>query len=176
MKITEKDIYNFVNYKVELAVDKLKFIEQNLSKYQEQIDLIRDIEESKKRSLSENAIVKFNEEVRQQNSANIYILSKVNESYTRTDEVLNLAADSFELKKHNIADTFIDEKNKLLLKVINSEEESKIFLFNEENEEIKNFDIIIKKPVEQTYHCETNREPLIVERFEDVESVEVRLN
>lgn len=176
MKITEKDIFNFVKYRSELNQAKLKFIEDNLALYEEQINFIREIEDTKVKDFLEKARFDLQEKLRRQKTSDIFILNKTVENHERNGDVLNLAADSFELKKRNITDTFVDNKNNLVLKIVNSNTGAKLFLFNAENTEIKDFDIVIKKPVEQTYHCSTNKEPLIVEHLDDVESVEVRIH
>jgi len=57
---------------------------------------------------------------------------------------------------------------------MNLNSNSKIFVFNNENTEMKDFSITLE-PQAKTYHRETNKEPLIIEKVTDVHSISITL-
>ncbi len=87
----------------------------------------------------------------------------------------HLAADSESrtLISKMMSHTFIDKDQEFMIKVIGSENTSKIYVFSTNNERIENFDIIIQ-PHNLRYHFNDNSEPLIIDHKIDIMDVQIQ--
>ena len=86
-----------------------------------------------------------------------------------------LAADSIDLSPKMTTKTFVDNEKEYLIKVLSSEETTKIFVFSTNDEVVKDFDILIE-PQNLKYHCEDNSEPLQIDQLVDPEKIQLQLN
>ena len=86
-----------------------------------------------------------------------------------------LAAASPEEIPKIVTKTFCDEDKSYIIKVINSEKNSKIFVFSTQQEVLKNFDLIIQ-PGNEKYHIDNNNIPLELEKRVFPESVRIELS
>lgn len=68
--------------------------------------------------------------------------------------------------------TFADEDKEYMIKVLNYETQTKVFVFSMKNEIVKNFDIIIG-PQDFKYHFKDNSEPLLISEIIDVNSIRI---
>lgn len=86
-----------------------------------------------------------------------------------------LAAASPEETPKIITKTFYDEDKSYIIKVINYEKNSKIFVFSTQQEVIKNFDINIL-PENKKYHCNDNSLPLELNMPVQADTIQIEFN
>jgi len=168
MEITERDLFNLVFYKDLVDKDKCEFLEEDNS-YRDEIEFFNSLKDS----LSEEISPKFKKKIAQKipayNFSNVIVLYPAVEKKNRQKrkDKLVLAA---ELKSQHTSQTFSDEKKQYLVKLINSDSNTKIFVFSTSESELKNLKLTLH-PKEKEYFLKDNSNPLEVNENVIVESI-----
>ncbi len=173
MKITETDIFNFVFHPSLLDDEKsnyLKTIENSTDAiifYKElKSDLEMNLSFTEKRLLAEKVPV--------------YRLWATFELLPVPEKIVKkkngrLAAASTELIPSISTKTFIDGDKEFLIKVLSSDNKTKVFVFSTKEEIVKDFDLIIE-PKELEYHMEDNSQPLEIYGTIEIDKIELRFS
>ncbi len=163
MNITEKDIFDFVFYPLELNPAKKKFISDNLEKFAQQIEILKKLENNST-EVDEKLIASFefkskNFGKRQKSKT---LLKQDSGGYPKKNEVWKFAAASMKLNKKIITETFMDVDSKYLLKLLVSNKLTKMFLFANDNSQLKNMKVTLY-PSGESYLMQDNSRPLEIE-------------
>lgn len=163
VKIKERDIFNFVFAPDELREEIFEYISNNREQFAEEINLLNDVKnlrEIEDPKLTEFAKLRL-KEISGRN--NIIKLHKQNfkRDYNR-NRVVTLAADSMELKKKIITETFMDIDSRYLLKLLVTDKLTKLFLFANDNTPLQNLKLTLH-PSGKSYKISDNSKPLEID-------------
>lgn len=173
MKVTEKDLFNFVFYH-HLVMEEMRDFLSSIESNNEVIlfykalksEITKEVPLSLKKKLSNKlAFYKLD---------NLIVLYPVEEIKKKKNN-FTLVAASPEKTPKIITRTFYDEDKLYIIKVINSEKNSKIFVFSTQQEVLKNFDLIIQ-PGNETYHINDNIIPLELDHQINADSIKLEFN
>lgn len=170
MKVTEKDIFNFVFFP-HLLREEIKSFLSSIETSNDIIIFYKDLKSSitkevplslKQRLSRRLGFYKF------ENVINLYPIEEIK----KKNNASVLAAASVAETPKIATKTFYDEDKSYIIKVINYEKNSKIFVFSTQQEVIKNFDIVIQ-PQNEKYHISDNMIPLEIDKQISPESIQI---
>lgn len=172
--IDEHDLFNYVFFPSSISDEKKILIGSDIS-YDEVLEFYRQ--------LSINSKIKPEEELRRKIASKIsaYSLSNVIELFALKEPVMKrqngnrLAADSKELNPKMTTKTFVDNHKEYLIKVLNYAGQTKVLVFSNKDEVVKNFYIVIE-PHNLKFHFDDNSQPLKIEHSIDAEKIEIRFS
>ncbi|MCB9211682.1 MAG: hypothetical protein H6609_20155 [Ignavibacteriales bacterium] len=127
MNITEKDLYKYVFYNSELPENKRDFINNNLDKYSDALDLLKEIESNLESDVSSVIMDRILGLIEAQNPRVEFVLKPL--KFQNCQDHFMLAADSATIECDNITQTFVDSGNNFLIKVVSVENENKLYVF-----------------------------------------------
>lgn len=170
--ITEQDIFNFIFFP-HLLGDEKKFSIENSSEHNYILNFYRTIKADSEKPISEKIKHDLSLKINIYNHVRFFRLKKVEEGKPpRKREFALLAAASKEEKPKVIAQSFLDEENRYLIRVLKSNDTTKIYSFSADEQEIKNFKLKIL-PSGKEFIMADNNSPL--ELKEELEFDEVFL-
>lgn len=173
--ITEKDIFNFVFYPESITKEKGKFLESSAD-FREEIEFYSALKKSLGEELHLDVKKKIALKINAYRIGNIIYLYPVEElKKQKHSNGLVLAAASKEAKPTISTKTFYDADKTYIIKVINYEKISKIFVFSTQYELIKDFELIIL-PQNFKYHLADNTAPLELDFNVEPESISLEFN
>lgn len=173
--ITEKDLFDFVFFPTLLSKEKFSYLE-NSDDFKEEIEFFTDLKSSLQLELTSEQKQLIAEKIPAYNPVNIIKLYPVEQAKKRKVNGLILAAASENINKPTVTSrTFYDDNKTYIIKVLNYENSSKIFVFSTQYEVIKNFDLIIS-PQNLRYHIDDNTIPLELDYNVNPESVTLEFN
>ncbi|MBW7843517.1 MAG: hypothetical protein H3C40_12405 [Ignavibacterium sp.] len=174
-EITEKDIFNFVFYPDIISKEKRKFLESS-SDFRDEIQFYSSLKESIGEELNSEIKQKIALKVDAYKPGNFIYLYPVDEYQNRKmSKNVQLAAASPEEKPKVFSKTFYDEEKTYIIKVINYEKGSKVFVFSTQYELIKDFELNIL-PQNLKYHLTDNSSPLELDFNVEPESISLEFN
>ena len=174
-EITETDIFNFVFYSELISKEKVSYLESS-SDFREEINFYLSLKESLNEVLGPEIRKKIASKINSYNLSNIIYLYPVDEYQSRKLSInVRLAAASPEEKPKVSSKTFYDDEKTYIIKVINYEKSSKVFVFSTQYELIKDFELNIL-PQNLKYHLSDNSAPLELEFNVEPESISLEFN
>lgn len=171
MEIGERDLFNYIFYRNLLEKEKAEYLETT-NKFDEELGFFLSLKDA----YSEELQTEFKQEIAEKIPA--YKISNVIELYAEKkrgkgkDTRLKLAADSAELSQHNSSQTFSDKNKNYLVKLISSEEKTKIFVFSTKDKLLNNVDIIIE-PQNLKLHMDNNSKPLELNEIGNIQKIKL---
>jgi hypothetical protein len=173
MKVTERDIFNFIFYPQSVR----KEIKAFLSSIQDTSEAVIFYKELKS-GLAQRPPVSLRKKIAKkisaytfENKINLYPLHEP--LHKRKPEHLVLAAAS---EKNSVpklvTKTFVDDGKDYLIKLLTYGKNSKIFVFSTQDEILKDFDIVIS-PQNLRFHLNDNTEPLKIDQSIDPEQITI---
>lgn len=173
MKVTEKDIFNFVFYP-ELVKEEIKAFLATIECSPDSIAFYKELKSELENSIPIDIKNKIADKIKSYLPINIIELHPLKEPEIKKENGSRLAAASTtELKPKMTTKTFVDNEKEYLIKVLNYGETTKVFVFSTKDEIVKNFDIVIE-PHNLKYHFEDNSEPLRIERSIEPEKIQLQ--
>lgn len=173
MKVNERDIFNFVFYPG-LVREEIKMFLHSIEDSTDAIIFYKELKDSLNSDLSIETKKKISEKIPIYEFSNIIQLYPVEENKKKRNS-FTLAAASPEETPKIVTKTFYDEDKSYIIKVINYEKNSKIFVFSTQQEVIKNFDLIIQ-PQNEKYHIKDNLIPLELADRIHPDSIQIEFN
>ena len=170
MKVTEKDIFNFVFYP-HLVRKEIKAFLESIDDSNDMISFYKDLKLSLAKEVPLNLKKKLSRKFSFYNPVNVINLYPIEEIKKKNNSSM-LAAASPEETPKIVTKTFYDEDKSYIIKVINYETNAKIFVFSTQQEVIKNFDIIIQ-PQNEKYHISDNMIPLEIDKQISPDSIQI---
>ncbi len=175
MQITEKDIFNFVFFPENVSTEIKLFLEESRD-FKNEIDLYESMKNSLADDLSDKTKNKIASKIEVYKPSNVIHLFPVKGNQNnRYVNKIRLAAASLEEKPKITSKTFYDENMTYIIKVLNYENRSKIFVFSPQYELIKDFELIIS-PQNLKYHIKDNTSPLELDMNIDPELISLEFN
>jgi hypothetical protein len=174
-EITERDIFNFIFFPELISKEKERFLATS-SDFKDEIEFYSLVKESLGDELNLEIKKKISSKVKAYELENIIYLYPVEEFHNRNaSKNLVLAAASPEEKPKVSSKTFYDEEKTYIIKVINYEKSSKVFVFSTQYESIKDFELNIL-PQNLKYHLSDNSSPLELDFNVEPESISLEFN
>ena len=167
--LTEKDLFDYVFFKSQLKDDKLSLLEDG--RYEFNMSLFNSIKESLGENLSVIIKNKIKLSVKCYHPIEKIILNLIKgiKSAGKSGKKSRIG-----LKGNIISEsTFIDNDNTFLIRMINYENFSKIFLFSVYEERINNF-ILILNPGNESFKMQNNSLPLEIDHSINATNIELR--
>ena len=175
MKITERDIFNFVFYP-ELVKEEIKAFLDTVKNSSNAIEFYKELKSELENSISKDIKKKIADKIKSYLPIDIIELHPLREPEIKKENGSRLAAASItELKPKMTTKTFVDNEKEYLIKVLNYGETTKVFVFSTKDEVVRDFDIVIE-PHNLKYHLEDNSEPLKIERSIEPEKIQLQLS
>ncbi|AFH48038.1 Hypothetical protein IALB_0326 [Ignavibacterium album JCM 16511] len=173
--ITEKDLFDFVFFPTMLSKEKFSYLE-NSGDFQDELAFFTELKKSLQTELTQQQKQLIAEKIPAYKLLNIIELYPVEQKNKRKVNGLILAAASENNNKPKVTSrTFYDDNKTYIIKVINYENTSKIFVFSTQYEVIKNFDLIIS-PQNLRYHIDDNTIPLELDFNVNPESIRLEFS
>lgn len=175
MKITERDIFNFVFFKENLTVEKMEYLKHS-KEFVEEIDFYL--------SLKQSFDVELNDDIKQRiaNKISVYVPSKIfllfpieKQIKRRLNNKSVLAAATSETSAEFEVKTYIDENKQYLVRLLNSKNHSKIYVFSTSEEVLRNFQVIIK-PSGQKFEQSNNYSPIELDKPLQADNILLKFN
>lgn len=157
MKITEKDIFNFVYYPGKLSEEKYGYIESNRNLFDKQI------------KLCENTLSGLNT-----NAKNKVVLKKKAHLKVQKQRQYYLAAESITLDKSIKTETYTNNEGNIIAKAVFYPDKTKIFIFSEAEKPIKNFKLVIN-PANKSIPITDINDPIELPPGFEIESINIEL-
>jgi hypothetical protein len=174
-EITEKDIFDFVFYPESVTKEKERFLGTS-SDFKAEIEFYSSVKKSLSDELYLETRKKIASKINVYKLENIIYLYPVEEFHNRNaSKNLVLAAASPEEKPKISSKTFYDEEKTYIIKVINYEKSSRVFVFSTQYELIKDFELNIL-PQNLKYHLSDNSSPLELDFNVEPESISLEFN
>lgn len=174
-EITERDIFNFVFFSELISKEKERFLATSAD-FQDELEYYSSVKESLSDELNLELKKKLSSKINVYKLENIIYLYLVEESHNRNaSNNLVLAAASPEDKPKVSTKTFYDDEKTYIIKVINYEKSSRVFVFSTQYELIKDFELNIL-PQNLKYHLSDNSAPLELDFNVEPESISLEFN
>lgn len=174
-EITELDIFNFVFHPELISKEKERYLEGS-PEFRDEIEFYSSLKKSLVEELSSEVRQKIASKIDSYKPGNIIYLYPVDEYQNRKlSNNVRLAAASPEEKPKVSSKTFYDEEKTYIIKVINYEKNSKVFVFSTQYELIKDFELNIL-PQNLKYHLSDNSAPLELDFKVEPESISLEFN
>lgn len=173
MKVDEQDIFTFVFFPKKLDDEKKKMIESQ-SEFSEAIEFYEQLKLNSEQPISQEIRSSLAAKIPAYKLENIVDLYPLKEVMPQLQNGIRMAAGSKVLTPKTSTKTFVDRDKEYLIKVVNYEEQTKVFVFSTKDEEVKNFDLMIE-PKNLTFHFEDNSEPLVINQLIDAERIQLKL-
>jgi len=174
-EITERDIFNFVFFPELIPTEKERILATSTD-FQDELEYYSSIKESLSDEINHEIKKKLSSKINVYKPENIIYLYPVGEhTHKKQSNNLVLAAASPEDKPKISSKTFYDEEKTYIIKVINYEKSSRVFVFSTQYELIKDFELNIL-PQNLKYHLSDNSAPLELDFNVDPESISLEFN
>lgn len=174
MNITEKDIFDFVFGKGSLPDDIKNFL-RNTDDYKEQIIFYTEMKNSLDMEIGVELKKKFADKIAEYTFPSVIHLYPQKEKSVKKNVRQVFAAASENEKPKITSKTFYDENRNFIIKLLNYESSSKIFVFAVYDEIIKDFTINLL-PQNLHYHMDDNSLPLELEMNLEPESISLEFS
>ncbi len=175
MKITEREIFDFVFFPENLPIDKVEYL-KNFNEFDDEIKFYHSLKASFEEELSEDIKQKLAERIPIYIPTKIFFLFPVKEVIKeKNSDVTVLAAASPKEKPSVKAKTFIDESNHYLIRLLNFKDSAKIYVFSTTEEVLKDYKIVIR-PSEQIFEQTDNSSPIELNSPIEAENIELQFN
>ncbi len=166
--ISEKDLYNFVFYPGELTDEKTKFISENKDKFADELDLLYELKKHVNDEVSDSTMTRIWDKIKEAESKRKIILEKL--EHKKDQKYLTLAAESEQTSAEITSESFIDPGKRFLVKLIKSDDETKIFVFDTKESETDNIQLEII-PSGELYDIDLSNQPLVVPALSKTEKI-----
>ncbi len=174
MNINEQDIFKYVFYPQTLSEEKREFLRKN-KKYESQISYYKSVKDAMDSETSFNLKKKIAAKIPAYTFANVFKLHvvKFEEEKEYPGKIIFAAKTKDDVPKIKTR-TFIDNEKNFLVRVINFENSTKIYLFTPADDKVENITIKIF-PGGEEFFVMDNSTPLVIDKRIDVEYIELRV-
>lgn len=173
MIIDEQDIFTFVFFPEKLDDEKIKMIESQ-SIFSDATEFYKQLKLNSEKKPSEEIKTKLALKIPAYKLEYLVDLYPLKDIIPQIQNGSRMAAGAKVLTPKTSTKTFVDRDKEYLIKVVNYEEQTKVFVFSTKDEEVKNFDLMIE-PKNLTFHFEDNSEPLVINHLIDAEKIQLKL-
>lgn len=171
MKITERDIFNFVFYPG-LLNKEIKAFLASIEESSDAIAFYKELKSELENNLTNEIKAKIKNKIPAYHPLNLIELYALKEPKVKKQNGSRLAAASTELKPKMTTKTFVDNEKEYLIKILTYGNTTKVFVFSTQDEIVKNFNIVFE-PQHLKFHLDDNSEPLKVDNLLEVEQIHI---
>ena len=169
--ITEEDIFNYVIYPDSLSDEKRNYINQHLENFKQEIDYYNIFKI--RLSPPDLEYLAGALEFKITKSIKVYRLTPNILPQIRKDDFLRLSAASVSLKKKTDSISFTDQEQSFLIRVISTGEQTKLYLFaNEDNQKDYIYNVTLY-PTNTFFKIVNPEEPVTIPGTIDIQSISV---
>ncbi|MBK7981953.1 MAG: hypothetical protein IPK06_18470 [Ignavibacteriae bacterium] len=172
MDITEQDLFKYIMYPESLSEDTYKFIFANESKFEKELDFLKQLNADLKKPTEDSTLEKLYKRIEEQNSFGKIILELEEKSGKNSNEECFLAAASIINKDEIKCATFVDKNKSYILKMVTKNSESKFYLFTKNLVQNKIVNITFL-PSNKKLSANINEFPIICSWIEVINKVEI---
>ncbi len=175
MNLNERDIFKFVFSQRSLSEEKREYLRGN-QKYESQISYYKTVKNAMDSETSFKLKKKIAAKIPAYSLANVFNLYSVEYEEKKKDsgKVIFAAKTKDEAAKIKTK-TFIDNEKNFLVRIINFENSTKIYLFTPADDKVENITIKIF-PGREDFYMNNNSTPLVIDKRIDVEYIELRVS
>ncbi len=167
-KITEEDIFKYVFYLESLDAEKKSFINDNYSKYVQEIEFCREMKSEEEIELPQIIIDKLLSRI----CENSKIITLYPQIEKKNEQKMFLAAAS-NTEEYQISSlTLIDKNSDYLIKILNYNQHSEIFVFSNDFSPINKFNLTIL-PQSLKLSNEDSAKLITTEKLANIEKIEL---
>lgn len=167
-KMTEKEIFDYVFF--------AKDVDESIEKNVEQIDFYKKLKNTIDEKLTPDIKSKLMEKIQIYKPVTRLLLIPFEEPKPQSAPLVErLAADSDNSKEEISTRTFIDKDKNIIIRQVTKEGESNLFVFSVENQELKNFRLVIHPPKTEI-ECADNAAPFAVASDLQIEKIEIEID
>lgn len=173
MKVTERDIYNFVFFPESLRAEIKAFL-SSIEDSSEAVIFYKEMKSELDKELTTNEKRKIAEKIKAYKLPNVITLYPMHEPYKnkRPNHLVLAAASENNTVPKMVTKTFVDDGKDYLIKVLTYGSTTKVFVFSTHDEIIKDFNIVIE-PHNLKYHLNDNTEPLKIDQAIEADLVKI---
>lgn len=174
MTISEQDLFCYVFFSETIPKEKKERIEADKS-FEEFLEFYRQLKLNSENKPDESLRRMIAGKIPAYSLSNLIQLYSLKDPTTQKQNGNRLAAGSKELKPRMTTKTFVDNDKEYMVKVLNYENVTKVFVFSTKDQVVKDFDIIIE-PQNLKYHFEDNSEPLKIGHSIEADTIQLQFN
>ncbi len=156
MKISEKDIFNFVYYPGKLKEEIKNYIFSNRKLFEEEIRLCQ---------ITKNGLTGEYAQLK-----NLIILDKMPALELNQQPKYLIAADSINLKKSVKTETYVNKENRIFAKAVFYKDKTRVFVYSEDSSIPADFKIILK-PSDLSFIIDSGNEPIDLPAGLEIDSI-----
>ncbi len=169
-KITENDLFKFVFYQETISKNKYDFINGNKQIFKDELDFLQNLNVELQTQLSDSLVEKLNKRIAALNNVKTIVL-KPDKNYNKlSKDEYCLAAASTKNNEQIKCETFKDQDNFYLLKLIFGKTANKLYLFTKDVVENKKIEITFL-PSNNKILVDTNELPISFEENENINQI-----
>jgi len=170
MKVTERDIFNFVFYPEMVSEEIWSFL-SSIEDTSENVIFYKQLKSSLEMKIKPTVQSEIAKKINVYELRNVIILYPMhNPVKEKKHDYLVLAAASDDNTPKMVTKTFVDDGKDYLIKILTYGNKTKVFVFSTHDEIVKDFDIVIQ-PQNLRFHIEDNTEPLKIDQAIEAEQV-----
>jgi len=175
ININEQDIFKYVFSQQSLSEEKREYLHGN-EKYESQISYYESVKNAIDSETSFDFKKKIAAKIPAYTLANTFTLHplKIEEEKESPGKIIFAAKSKDEASKIKTK-TFIDNEKNFLVRIINFENSTKIYLFTPADDKVENISIKIL-PSNEEHFMNNNDDPLVIDKRIDVEHIELRVS
>jgi hypothetical protein len=170
MTITEKDIFDYINFKDTLEREKCEYIENNIEKYTHLIELYNESFRTLSDPLNSDIEKRFGDFFPFETRILLFPI----DLQKSADKIVRLAADSVQGRKTFKAVSFADKESKYIVRALFFEDKTELFVLSVENRPLENFKVITKPSLKE-YTFKDNTHSILTDE-KVIEQVEIIYN
>lgn len=175
MKITERDLFDFVFNPEILSQEKAEYLKSSQI-FEEEINLFKLIKQSLTEELDDSIKQQIKAKIPLYQPLKVYTLFPIQDnSKKKKNGTAVFAAASPQDKTFVTTQTFIDEANHYLIRLLNFKSSSKIYVFSTIEKTMENYKIIIR-PSGQIFEQADNSSPIEINKPLSVEKIDLQFN
>ena len=173
MKVTERDIFNFVFYP-ELVREEIRLFLSSIENTSEAVIFYKELKSSLDMKITNTIKSKIAKKIGLYKFNNIITLYPMHKPLTekKHDYLVLAAASEKNIAPQMVTKTFVDDGKDYLIKILNYGNTTKVFVFSTHDEIIKDFDIVIE-PQNLRFHLKDNTEPLKIDQAIAAEEIRI---
>lgn len=173
MKVTERDIFNFVFYP-EMVREEIKSFLASIENTSEAVIFYKELKSSLAMNITDTIKSKIAKKINLYKFSRVIILYPMHNPLTekKHDYLVLAAASEKNITPQMVTKTFVDDGKDYLIKILTYGNNTKIFVFSTHDEIIKDFHIVIE-PQNLRFHLKDNTEPLKIDS--GIEADQIRI-
>ena len=173
MKVTERDIFNYVFFPESLRAEIRAFL-SSIEDSSEAVIFYKEMKSALDQEISLSLKQKIAKKIKAYKLPSVITLYPMHQplSQKKSNYFVLAAASENNTAPQMVTKTFVDDGKDYLIKVLTYGSTTKVFVFSTHDEILKDFNIVIE-PQNLKYHLNDNTEPLKIDQAIDADLVKI---